>query len=52
MAQVSKLEKFIAANPSDKRVIAYNAWSARPIKKIGFRYPSGFKSLMADAVAA
>jgi hypothetical protein len=47
----SKLDTFIAANPTDKRVIAYRAWAARPIKKVGFRYPSGFKSLLAEASA-
>lgn len=48
----TNLEAFIAANPTDKRVIAYKAWATRPIKKIGFRYPSGFKSLVAEAAAA
>ncbi len=52
MAQATALETFVAANPADKRVIAYKAWAARPIKKVGFRYPAGFKSLMADAAAA
>jgi len=52
MTQCSNLDAFIAANPADKRVIAYKAWSARPIAKVGFRYPSGFKSLLADAAAA
>lgn len=52
MFHTTALEAFIAANPSDKRVVAYKAWAARPIKKIGFRYPAGFKSLLADAAAA
>jgi hypothetical protein len=46
------LEAFVAANPSDKRVIAYKAWASRPIKRIGFRYPAGFASLLAEATAA
>lgn len=48
----TKLEAFIAANPTDKRVVAYKAWAARPIKKTGFRYPSGFKSLLAEVASA
>jgi hypothetical protein len=49
---VTNLEAFIAKNPADKRVIAYKAWAARPVAKVGFRYPSGFKSLLADAAMA
>lgn len=52
MAQTTALDAFVAANPKDKRVIAYKAWAARPIKKVGFRYPAGFKSLIAEAASA
>jgi hypothetical protein len=47
---VTNLEAFITANPTDKRVVAYKAWAARPLRSgKRFRYPSGFASLMADA---